>query len=89
MRNYLFLKLSKKISFYSSKLIVVPHPLFFFPFTLLNRQIAEDSEDFYSCLKYCSTYHKNADGFKKVISAMGYCYCKASLYNVLVMILSS
>lgn len=80
MRNYLFLKPSKKIPFYSPKLIVsLPDlppspPPFFFLDSKEQAEIAEDIEDFSDCLKYLSACHKNGDDFLKMNSAMGYCY---------------
>lgn len=76
MRNYLFLKPSKKISFYSPKLIVsCPDPPPFFSLDSKEQaKITEDIEEVFGSFQYISAYHKNADYFLKVNSAMGYCY---------------
>lgn len=76
MRNYLFLKPSKNIPFYSPKLIVSlhllppppappPHTFFLDYKDKEQAKIAEYIEDLFDCLKYLSAYHKNADYFFK------------------------
>lgn len=76
MRNYLFLKPSKKISFYSPKLIVsLSYPSLFFLHSKEQAKIAEDIKDFFGCLKYLSAYHKNADDFFKSEQCHGILLC--------------